>query len=577
MKVTDYIVNALYDVGVETIFGHLGGFNADLVDSIYVQKKQHYVLSYHEQASSFAANAHALVKGKIAVATSSGAPSSCNLISGIANAYFDSVPCLFITGSTHSKALKENKKIRQNAFEEIDMVSLVSDIIKFGVRIDNPNDIAFYLQKAIYIAQEGRKGPVLIDLPYDVARCNVDVDNLQTYKPPNKAYENIDIHRVQALLESSEKPLILLGGGARSEETRNILLQILDKVKIPVVSSLCGLDAIPHNHECFAGFIGHYGNRFANLAVANCDLLIVLGSRLDERQIGGDKAKFASKAKIIRIDIDEVELGRSISGDLSFNSSVESFLAKLSECDLSDQDYSRWIKIVSSWGERYPSYDLSTNTVNANNFLRVLSDYIPDDAIVCSDVGQNQMSVAQAFRLDNKRRLLNSAGYGSMGFSLPAAIGASYAQKGTMIISINGDGGIQMNIQELQTVKRDNLPINIIIFNNSCLGMIRVLQERVFDNRTSASVNGYSTPDYAAIAQAYGIKYLLIDDVGKYEDVRSFLSTEGPSIIEVITPQASRNIPEPGASIDMQTPLLSEEEYKVINEEASWCADLRKE
>lgn len=570
MKVSDYIVKTLNENGINTFFGHIGGFNADLVDSIFASKESRFVLGYHEQASAFAANAYSIISETISVATSSGAPSSCNLIPGVANAYFDSIPCLFIVGSVHSKGVRKNKDIRQNLFEEIDMVAMVNDITKFAITVTNPEDIRFYLEKAIYIVNEGRKGPVLLDIPYDISRSDVDIENLEGFIPKKQdEYDEIDIEHIKKILENAKKPLILLGGGARSKHSRKKIAKLLDKVKIPAVASLCGLDALAHNSECFVGFIGHYGNRYSNFALANCDCLFILGSRLDERQLGGHRTSFGPDVKVIRVDIDKIELGRRIPETISLYSTVENFLDVFLKEDFSNCDFSNWLHLIKDWKKRYPSLSLNPNEVNANNFLHVISSDLPDNTIICADVGQNQMSVAQSLRLNDYRRLLNTGGYGSMGFSLPAAVGASYAHPGTMVLSINGDGGFQMNIQELQTIKRDNLSINIIIFNNRCLGMLRRLQETMFDNRTSASVNGYEPADYSSIASAYGIEYLKVDSPDKYACVKSFLSHEKSTMIEVILPQEIQNIPEPGLSLDRQLPPLSDEEYDLIKKESS--------
>lgn len=569
MKACEYIASILSQNNINNIFGYIGGFNQDIVDAIHRDNKIHFVLNYHEQASAFAANAYATITGKPSVTMSSGAPSSCNLVAGIANAYFDSVPCIFIVGSVHSLSVRTTKKIRQNAFEEIDMVSLVSDITKYAVKIEKSEDVRYYLEKAFYIANEGRKGPVLLDIPYDIARNDIHADELRAYSPePFPGYDEIDTSKIKQLLYAAKKPVILLGGGARSEEARQKVRSLLDKVKIPVVASLCGLDVLPHNHECFMGFIGHYGNRYANLAVANCDFLLVLGSRLDERQLGGYKTRLQENCKVIRVDIDKIELGRKIPEDLSIHSSTENFLEEILKENFEEYDSTKWLNVISNWKERYPSHNPDRNTVDANNFLHFLSDYLPENTVVCSDVGQNQMCVAQALRLDDDRKLLNSAGYGSMGFSLPAAVGAAYAtNKNTCILSVNGDGGLQMNIQELETVKRDNLPVNILILNNNCLGMIRGLQENLYENRNYVSIHGYSVPDYEALAKAYKIKYLKIDSVDQYELVRDFISTTEPTITELILPQKMKNYPEPGESIGTQVPFLSEEEYNTIQKE----------
>jgi acetolactate synthase-1/2/3 large subunit len=565
MKVAAYVVDLLIGSGVDTVFGQIGGFNADLIDAIAASGQQEFVLNYHEQGAAFAANAFAMVRGTVSVATSSGAPSSCNLVPGVANAFFDSIPCIFLVGSVHTKALRKSPNIRQNAFEEIDMVSMVAGITKYAVRIDDPQDIKYCLEKAIYIAQEGRKGPVLVDLPYDVARSYVDVGSLRSYSPPDAGgFDTIDSSKIARMLESALRPLFLVGGGCRSAVAKDSILALLDRVHVPVVASLCGLDVIPHDHPDFIGFIGHYGNRYANFALANCDCLVILGSRLDERQIAGDKSRFAGAAKVIRVDIDAVELGRTIEEHVSIRSSVENFLEHMLQWEFAGGRYVRWHEVIANWKARYPSHDAKLECVDANGFLHAISDYLPENCIVCVDVGQNQMFTAQSLRLKKGQRLLNTGGYGSMGFSLPAAIGAAYASPGSTIVSINGDGGLQMNIQELQAIKRDRIPVKVIVLNNGCLGMIRRLQERMFDDRTAGSVHGYEAPNYAAIAPAYGLTYVKIDSVSQYPLVRELLNGSVAVLIDVELPQRIMNNPEPGSAIDLQTPLLTEEENRQV-------------
>ena len=308
--------------------------------------------------SSFAANAFAQITGEIGVAVASSGPGACNLINGIANAYYDSIPCIFITGNVHTKAIKDSEVIRQNGFQETDIVSIVNGIAKFTITVKNPEDIRYYWEKALYFAKQGRPGPVLLDIPYDIQRCKIDVENLHGYtRPEESTYDNIDSRYLADLLKVSKKPILLLGGGARSKECRKKIIKLLEKVEIPAVASLCGLDVLPHNHKCFIGFIGSYGNRYANLAVANSDLLIVIGSRLDERQIGGLKSEFAQNAKIIHVDIDKVELGRTIDEALSIYSSAEVFIGKLLTENFNDYNYIKWMSVLLNWKARYPSYN----------------------------------------------------------------------------------------------------------------------------------------------------------------------------------------------------------------------------
>lgn len=565
MKVAKYVAKMLSENGVGTVFGQIGGFNADLVDAIVEDENRAFVLNYHEQGAAFAANAYAMLGESVGVATSSGAPSSCNLVAGIANAFFDSVPCLFLVGSVHSKAVRKSPEIRQNAFEELDMISMVTGITKYAVKVDDPRNIRYCMEKALYVAKEGRKGPVVLDIPYDVARSDVNVDELRSFAPrQERQFDPIDVREFVKILEDSKRPLLLLGGGARSATSRRALRALLDKVAIPAVASLCGLDALPHNHPCFVGFIGHYGNRYANFALANCDALIVLGSRLDERQIAGEKSRFAANAKIVRVDIDPVELGRTIPEHISIYSSVENFLNFALAGEYRAHRYEKWHEVIAEWKRRYPSHDMTLNEVNAHSFLHVISDYLPRNAVICVDVGQNQMFTAQSLRLGPDHKLLNSAGYGSMGYSLPAAIGAAYAQPNSTVISINGDGGLQMNLQELQVVKRDGLPIKIVVLNNNCLGMIRRLQERIFGDRTVGSVHGYESADYVSIAAAYGMEYVSIDSQDQYYVTKNLFHGPSSVLIEVKLPQKIMNNPEPGAAIDLQTPLLSQSENERI-------------
>lgn len=571
MKVTQYVAKTLREVGVDTVFGQIGGFNADLVDAMVAGKQQNFVLNYHEQGAAFAANAYAMVHENLGVATSSGAPSSCNLVAGIANAFFDSIPCLFLVGSVHSKALRKSTKIRQNAFEELDMVSMVSGITKYAARVDDAKKIKYYMDKALYIAREGRKGPVVLDIPYDLARSDIDVSELKGFVPhEDRQFDVIDIPELVRIFKNSKRPLILLGGGARGATARRGLRAFLDKVAIPAVASLCGLDALPHDHPCFVGFIGHYGNRYANFALANCDALLILGSRLDERQIAGDKSKFAPNAKVIRVEIDPVEIGRNIPEHVSIYSSVENFWASSFAGECQGKGYEKWHQVIAEWKGRYPSHNMTLDGVNAHNFLHTISDYLPRNSIICADVGQNQMFAAQSLRLGPNHRFLNSAGYGSMGYSLPAAIGAAYAKPDATVISINGDGGLQMNLQELQVVKRDSLPIKIVVLNNQCLGMIRRLQERIFDDRTTASVQGYESADYRAIAAAYGLEYVCIDSPEQYHIVKACFHGPRSVLIEVMLPKNIMNNPEPGAAIDLQTPLLSQGENERVKVECEF-------
>lgn len=569
MKVSDLIVEILVKNEVKHIFGYIGGFNADIIDSICKDKRIKIVLNYNEQASGFAANGYAFLKNSFSVAIASGAPSACNLIGGIADAFFDSLPCIFIIGSPNSRGSMHSNKIRQNLFEEINYIDIVKKITKYAVKILDKNSIKFEFEKSFYLANHGRKGPVVIDIPYDISRAEVDASKLIGYKIRYANYRKYNyIARIKKIFENSKRPLIILGGGMRSAKCRDELIKFLQNHKIPCVCSLMGLDVLPHDHECYIGFIGHYGNRYANLALYNADVLLVLGSRLDERQLGGFSTEFRSNTKIIRVDIDKCELRRRYKETISVNDYTENFLEKINKAKLRFCDYFKWRSVILKWIKRYPSIDYKDNQLLANNIISCLSKHFKSDSIICADVGQNQMSVAQTVFLRSRERFITSGGYGSMGFSLPASIGCAYVtNKNKTIISISGDGGLQMNIQELETIIRDSLPIFVVVLNNKCLGMIRKTQEKFFDSRFFVSVEGYAVPSFEKIARSYQFEYIKISSLNEVDKVVHFMSENKFGIIEVELPTLQKNLPEPGKTINNQVPYLSNEEINNLNKE----------
>ncbi|MHB1454433.1 MAG: thiamine pyrophosphate-binding protein [Saccharofermentanales bacterium] len=569
MKVTDYIVTRLYQCGVRAVFGYQGGNITHLIDSIGKVDGISFVENYHEQASAFSANAYSLISNTIGVAISSSGPGAINLISGIANSYFDSIPCLFITGAVNTSAMRQDPKVRQSAFQETDIVSIVKPITKYATTILKVEDVAFELNKAIKIALEQRQGPVLLNIPHDIQRGDIEPEK---FEYPDKVFFDAGyttyMQRFKELLLQAERPLLLVGGGARSTKSKALIKALLGQIKIPVVSSLCGLDVLPHNHECYCGFIGTYGNRYANLAIQHSDLLIVLGSRLDDRQIPSSKNEYLCNKKVIHVDIDPIELNRVIDETLSINLSVEEFLSLLQDCFTISCDYSSWINTIHTWEYRFPSWCTNSREVNSNDFIHTISASLSKNSIICVDVGQNQMCVAQTVYLSEGQKILNSSGLGAMGYALPAAIGASYAtNKLENVLCIAGDGGIQMNIQELQTVIRDDLPIHILIMNNHCLGMIRDYHTKMFDNRFFGSVEGFDSPSYEALAKAYGFAYLCVDSIDRYNDACDMIKAHRRSIIEIILPQAMTTNPDPGKGIFKQFPPLScNDEYLLEKE-----------
>lgn len=559
MKVTDYLVEKLGEYGVDVIFGYTGGNIADLIDSIALSTCMQFVQTYNEQAAAFAANSYAQIKENIGVAISSSGPGAINLINGIANAFFDSIPCLFITGNVHSMSRKNSDSIRQNAFQELDIVSMVKGIAKYCVYIDSAEDIRFHLEKAVYLATTERKGPVLLDIPYDIQRKEINPEALQGFSMLQQEYQFNITYLKEALLKAT-RPLILVGGGCLY--ARDSVRRLLEKTQIPVVTSMRGIDIVPNGYPGRCGCIGTYGNRTANLAIKYCDLLIVLGARLDERQMGYRKNEFAPRAKIIQVDVDLTELGRKTDNEVSIYAPVELVTQQLEKMNIKI-NCKEWIKLLNQWCKKFDAY-WNNKEFYPNIILNELFKNLNENSIVTLDVGQNQILSIQSMYVKNEERVLCSAGLGCMGYSLPAAIGAVYANPKAKIVSINGDGGLQMNLQELQTIKRDKLPIIIVVINNHSLALIRELQDKLFSHRYSASINGYEAPNLAKIAYAYDMEYVQVNDLKDMSNLEKLLNKPQACIIDIELELFSGSYLQPGEQIGEQNPLLSEYDKREI-------------
>ena len=421
-----------------------------------------------------------------------------------------------------------------------------------------------------------------IDIPMNIQRAQINPNELPDFYH-SEEYQNTkekikneeDQFKIQTIINliiQSNRPIVLVGGGIRSARASNELFEFIQKTKIPVVASLMGLDAFPQDNPLFFGMIGAYGNRYSNLAVASSDLLIILGSRLDNRQTGTRPDTFARSAKIIHIDIDETELNSKVKSFLTIKSDVKAFLSVINESIISDKNksLSDWYKWINLCKKNYLSYTIPENKdslINPNFFMNYLSQLVDNDTIICLDVGQHQMWAAQSFEIKKDQRMVISGGMGSMGFGLPAAIGASLAESGKQIIAIVGDGGFQMNIQELQTIVRNKLPIKIFLINNKSLGMVRQFQELYFNKHFLSTLVGYDCPDFVKVVNAYGIRSESVCTVKEMNEIiPTLLKDQLPSFIEVIIPKETNVNPklEFNRPIEEQSPYLSVEELKLI-------------
>lgn len=566
MKVSDVIVKFLEEKGVKFVFGYIGGMITHLVDSISSSEKIKYIQVYHEQTGAIAAEGYARESQKFGVAISTSGPGVTNMITGIADAYFDSIPVIYISGQVNTNDCKFDKPIRQQGFQETDVVSLVKSITKYAQLITNPNDILFELEKAYYYATEGRKGPVLLDIPINIQYSEVEISKLSSFKPTAQINNEIPIEEVRLLIKKASKPIIISGGGINSStNAKETLNKFLEKSKFPVVTSLMGRGSVNDDYRFNIGMIGSYGNRCANIAIANSDLIIALGSRLDTRQTGSRLDSFSKGKAIIHVDIDQVELtNHRLKNRLQINTDVDVFLHLLLHEAIDNTSYSAWWNYLEKLKEMFNQENEIRNFVNNKlpyQYIEMLNNYTQEGDIVCADIGQNQMWAAQSIKIKKNQHFYTSGGLAPMGYSLPVAIGAAFANPEANVFSINGDGGFHMAIQSLMLISQYNLSVKVIIFNNLALGMITQFQDVYFEGRKPGTVStgGYKVPDIRNIAISYGLKYFRLDSVN-YTDhqLQKDIFSNKNCVIECIIDGSSQVSPklEFNNSIENVSPLL---------------------
>lgn len=541
IKVADYIAEFLKNQQVDFVFEVAGGMITHLLDAIYRLQYTRIISVHHEQAAAFAADAFGRMRGRPGVAFATSGPGATNLLTGIASCYFDSSPALFITGQVNVHEQKGERNIRQLGFQETDIVSMCLPVVKKAWKIQTAEEIAETLSQAWSLAISGRPGPVLIDIPMNIQREEITGSPIQYINRESSARSDLRIKMavVNEYVASAKRPLILLGGGIRSAAAKAACLQYLDKMQIPVVLSLMGLDILPFDHPLRVGFIGTYGNRFANMALSQADLLIVVGSRLDIRQTGADVESFAQNKTIIHIDCDENEINNRIKNCIPIVADARDFfLAALQSANTPFAPPQSWLDLIAALKEKWPDIDelAGCQGINPNQFMHLLSSASRQAFGYLVDVGSHQMWAAQSLELAAHQVFLTSGGMGAMGFALPAAIGAALAADKKPMVIIVGDGALQMNIQEFQTLVRNQIPLKIIVLNNQSLGMIRQFQDNYFEGRHQSTYWGYSAPDFSAIAKAYGMNARKIALVSEMEEAIAWLweASEKPVLLEVM-------------------------------------------
>lgn len=564
MKASDAVALVLAQNKVLYGYELIGGMITHLVDSINQLGKTKLVSVHHEQGAAFAASAIARATHHevLGVALGTSGPGATNLMTGIADCWLDSHPCLFLTGQVNTYELKGERHIRQQGFQELDSVALASSITKYAYQVKQVDELLPCLQKAINIAREGRPGPVLLDIPMDIQRADIDdgvVQGLLALSDERAVNQlcTCDIEAISHALALAERPLILLGGGAVNTRHFKQWIEQLEAVDVPYVASLKGAEKIPASAN-YLGMLGAYGTRAANYAVQNCDFLLVLGSRLDVRQTGAKPSDFARKAKIVQIDLMEGQLNNRVQTHASYVMELNTFFARfvLSQVQ-KNKAWVAWadelrVRFQLSFVDEYSDWLVSPFMIFSS-----ICELAKGQAVdYVADVGNNQMWAAHTLRLSHGQSMHHSGGLGAMGFAIPASIGVCNAGNKPVIV-ITGDGGAQLNIQELDIIARDQLPILVIVLNNHSLGMVHGFQEMYFEGRTSSTYwNGY-TSQFKAIGEAYGITSRIVTrDTDFHVPVREFLEAPRPMLIEVIMPDARECRPRLkfGMLIDQQMP-----------------------
>lgn len=535
MTVADYIATFLVEHGVRHVFGYQGSAMLKMLDAMMATGRIEYVQGFHEQASAFSADAYARVSGGVGVAIATSGPGAANLISGIANAYYDSIPVLFITGQDYLRNVVNPNHARQNGFQDMDIVSMSKPVVKYAVRLDNPEDVRKEFDKALRIATSGRKGPVLLDIPIDVQFAEIDPAKLEVDQCidclSNKSDES-GCQQALKLIQEASRPLLLVGGGVRTSGSIARLESFMVEAGIPAVTTLNGIDACKNS----IGFAGLYGTTAANLALLHADLIIALGARFSAKHTGRDKKKYAPHAKIIHVEIDSAEINRTfMCADVAIRTDLGFFLewmgGRIGRLEIAD-----WRSLVDYWERIYADTICKDKNgqVSPVRFVRDVCRSLPDDGVIVSDVGANQMWVAQAFRArSDRQRLINSAGHGAMGYALPAAIGASYARH-NLVVAIMGDGGFQMNLQELNTLALRKPNVKCIVFNNNVLGLMRDTQTRYYQRHYYGNCpSEFTCPDLEKLANVYRLPYVCIDSNDKLGLIAEAFREDGPMVVDV--------------------------------------------
>ncbi len=577
MKLSDYVAEFIHKQGVKHVFVVTGGAVTHIIDSLAKHPKVKYICTQHEQGAAMSADAYSRVTGNLGVAIATSGPGATNLITGVCCAYYDSIPVLYITGQVSTFRLKKNIGVRQLGFQETDTTEIYKPITKYTVLIEDAKKIKYELEKSVYIAKSGRPGPVLIDIPDNIQRENIEPNELESFVYPIENTSIVHYEKITdclSLIKNANRPIIIIGWGVSLGKAQEEAIEFIEKTGIPVLFTWAMMYLLPFTHKQNIGSFGIHGTRYGNFAVQNSDLIISLGSRLDTHLTGSPITSFARGAKKIIVDIDVSELNKyklfGMQVDVLINSDVKYFLQNINTKIYCSEfnDISEWKKIITKWKEKYsicPIDNYAQKDINPYVFVKTLSNELSEGELIFVDTGCAIGWMMQAFEFKRNQRLFHDFNNTSMGYALPASIGACFALNKQQVICVIGDGSLQMTIQELATISGNNLPIKIFLINNRGYSMIKQTQDQWLDSKYYASSIecGLNFPDFEKIANAYNLKSVSI----KYNNelstkIRDVIDYDGSVLCIVNINPEHRIIPQTkyGRPIEDSEPLLDRKE-----------------